>query len=121
MAISSASSQNVPDLLRAVQKQIDIERKKRSKESKLKSDLPIIGLKEDDSSWQIKQNDAGYVVTGKKIERFASRTKFDDYYGQQRLRDIMQKMGIMSELERRGIEPDQRIVIGNPSIGDIVY
>jgi Obg family GTPase CgtA-like protein len=60
-------------------------------------------------------------VTGKKIERFAKRTRFGEYHGEQRLRDIMFKMGIMQELERKGIEVDQKIQIGDPSVGSMEY
>jgi Obg family GTPase CgtA-like protein len=60
-------------------------------------------------------------VKGKKIERFAKRTHFGDYHGEKRLRDIMFKMGIMQELEKKGIELNQKIIFGNPEIGHIEY
>jgi Obg family GTPase CgtA-like protein len=63
----------------------------------------------------------GFVITGRKIERFASRTRFGDEPSEERLLDIMRKMGIMRELDRRGLEPGQTITIGQPEIGGIDY
>lgn len=121
MAISSASGQGVPELLRAVQKRIDAAREKTVRETKPTEDLPVIGLNENEDSWQLKKTEDGFLVTGKKIERFAIRTDFDDYYGLQRLRDIMQKMGVIPELERQGIEPNQKITIGDPAVGKLEF
>ncbi len=41
------------------------------------------------------------------------RTDFENDEGIARLRDIMRKMGIMHELERKGIEPDEQIIVGS--------
>ena len=41
------------------------------------------------------------------------RTDFENEEGVARLRDIMRKMGIMHQLERKGIEADDQIVIGS--------
>lgn len=119
-AISSQSSEGVKELLRLVQKKVEQTKKKKAKE-KNKDTLPIIGIRNDDNAWQVQKIDDGFLVTGRKIERFAHRTKFGDYYGEQRLRDIMGKMGIMDELERRGIEPEKKIIIGDPIIGELEY
>ncbi len=119
-AVSSVSGEGVKALLRTLLKQV--EKTRHEKVSvKRKPHLPIIGLRHDDESWSIKKTDESFVVTGDKIERFARRTKFEDYHGAARLRDIMRKMGITRELERRGIEPGQKIVIGDPTIGELEY
>lgn len=120
MAISSSSGEGLPQMLRAVKKKVEMSAKPKSKLPG-KYILPVIRLKESEDSWQIDLSRDMYVVTGKKIERFARRTNFDDYHGLQRLKDIMRKMGIMRELERRGIEPQQKIRIGEPPIGEIEY
>jgi GTP-binding protein len=73
------------------------------------------------NSWHIEKEDNHFVVTGRKIERFAERTDFESNHGVERLRDIMNKMGIMHQLRRMDIAPDQKIVIGKPSIGFIQY
>lgn len=120
MAISSASGENVKELLREVQKQVEKNLKKTIKE-RISEGMPVITFKEDEQAWHIDKQDDVFVVTGHRIEKFASRTKFGDYHGEQRLRDIMSKMGIIRELERRGIEPEQEIAIGKPEIGRLEY
>jgi GTP-binding protein len=75
-------------------------------------------MKKDDS-WTVKKLNDGYKVTGRKIEKFAARTDFDDEHGVQRIRDIMKKMGIMNKLIKDGIESGDTIVIGR--YGSIEY
>lgn len=119
LAISSASGYGVKELLREVQKMVSATRKKIAK--KAQGELPVIGLKEDENFWQVQKQKDKFVVSGKKIERFAARTDFDDFHGEARLRDIMRKMGIMRELHRQGIEAGQKIYIGDPHIGSLEY
>ncbi len=120
LAISSTSGEGVQELLRHIQKTA----KKPAKASLRKknfSELPVIRLKEDENSWDVKKDGKNFVVTGKKIERFATRTRFGDYHSEQRLRDIIRKMGIAEELERQGIESGQQITIGSSEIGRLEY
>jgi len=95
----------------------DLVQVSRAAEAKVVS-LPVIKLKED-LSWQVEPTENGFKVTGKKIERFASQTNFSDSHGQQRLRDIMKKMGIMRELNRKGIKAGQKITING--LGSLEY
>lgn len=120
LAFSSLSREGLIEMLRLIQKQVEKIQKSKSKEES-KQELPVIGMREDETSWLIKKTKDSFVVTGKKIERFAGRTKFGDPHGEQRLRDILAKMGIIKELERHGIEPGQKIIIGEPAIGEINY
>ncbi len=83
------------------------------------ADVPTITLPETDDSWQVEVKKKKFIVTGAKIERFAKKTEFSSEPAVRRLRDIMQKMGIMHELARRGIEPDDEIVI--PGAGSLRY
>ena len=119
LAISSQSGEGVSELLRTIIK-IAQRRQKASRKSR-KPQLPVIRFKPRGDEWQLKKTASGYIVSGRKIERFAHRTRFGDYHAEQRLRDIMRKMGIIQELERRGIEPDQQVIIGSPEIGRISY
>jgi len=120
LSLSSSSGQGVKEILRELAKTTE-RANKTSVKTKLKSGLPVIGLRETDDDWKLSSVDDGFVVTGKKIQRFASRTDFSDYHGEQRLRDIMRKMGIMHELGRQGVQPGQAIIIGQPEIGRIKY
>jgi GTP-binding protein len=120
LAVSSPSGEGVKELLRAVQKQVEKSRKQQEKDAQHES-LPLIGFTPTEDTWQIEKTDDGFLVTGTKIERFAKRTRFGDYHGEQRLRDIMFKMGIMQDLERKGIEAGQKIQIGKPTAGELDY
>ena len=75
--------------------------------------VPVLRLPETEDTWKVTKEDGFYLVKGRKIERFAQRTDFDSTAGEQRLRDIMRKMGIMHELVRQGIEVGQKIKIGD--------
>src|SRR3989344_2612671 len=79
LAISSPSGEGVKELLRATQKRVDGQRKEAAKKAEPADELPVIGLREDDDTWQLQKTDKGFLVTGKKIERFAVRTDFNDY------------------------------------------
>lgn len=111
-AVSALSGDGVSEVLYEVLKISDMIAKK---EQSMKAEaIPVIGLEAvDEEHWTIELRDDVFVVSGRKIERFAERTNFDSEEGVQRLRDIMRKMGILVELERRGIESGQKIVIGN--------
>jgi GTP-binding protein len=108
VAISAPSKQGIKELLYDVQKVVVKERGKQAK--KAAKVLPVIRLEQDDS-WRVSKDDKGFTVTGYKIERFAARTDFGSTHAVARLRDILKKMGIMKELEKKGIEPGQLITI----------
>ncbi len=108
--VSATSGSGLRELLFKV---AEIVAKTTIKEAKAaENEVPVISLPDTDDAWNIKKTDAGYVIEGKKIERFAMRTDFENEEGVARLRDIMRKIGIMHELERKGIEPDNEIIIG---------
>lgn len=108
-AISASSGKNLKELMYAV---AEVVSKTIEEEVLLEDEIPVISLPDTDDAWQVTQTDEGYEVTGPKIERFAVRTDFENEEGVDRLRDIMRKLGIMHELERRGIEMDDQIIFG---------
>jgi GTPase len=119
LAISAASGAGVTDLLRHAAQFAD--RQAEAEAKLMKEELPVISLEDMDDHWHIEKQENGFIVTGKKIERFAHRTDFANPAGVERLRDIMRKMGIMHDLERKKIEPMQLIIIGDPEIGSFEY
>jgi len=121
LAISSPSGEGVKELLRETQKLVEKVRKAAAKKAEEADAVPVIGFTPSEDDWHIEKIDKGFLVTGKKIERFAGRTFFGDYHSEQRLRDILHKMGILQELEKKGIEPNQKIQIGIPAIGALDY
>jgi len=120
LAFSSLTREGLSETLRVVQKQVERARRAKAKE-KPAEELPVIGLRPSETDWQIEKTEGGFVITGRQIERFAARTKFGDQHSEERLRDILKKRGIIRQLERQGIEPDQTITIGNPPIGELEY
>lgn len=120
--VSSYAKRGLDTLLFALQKEVAKDKAKKAKKSKKAEEaLPVIRLKATPEAWQIIKTDNGYLVTGRKIERFADRTDFTNDHGLQRLRDIMKKMGIMHQLRREGIDAGDTIIIGKPSRGELIY
>lgn len=119
-AISSQSKQNIPELLFKLKTSVDAVRETKEQIEKEAETLPVLTIS-DEEAWHVEKTKTGFLVTGKKIERFARRTDFESFHGVQRLRDIMKKMGIMHGLVRADIEPGNKIKIGKPTIGTVEY
>ncbi len=112
-AISSQSKQGLKELLFAVKDTVDAAKAAQAAlEPEVDDSVPTLTIAKEDS-WHVEKTEKGYFVTGRKIERFASRTDFDSYHGVQRLRDIMRKMGIWHELRRQGAELGDKVKIGD--------
>ena len=118
--ISSPAGTGVKEVLRALVAKVD-KANASSLRKKISDKLPVITFKQEDSAWKVEKADNGFIVTGRRLEKFAARTRFGDYHNEQRLRDIMKKMGIMHELSKQGIEPGQKITIGKPPLGSLDY
>jgi GTP-binding protein len=119
-AISAHTKQGVPELLRNVKKLVEAERaRQRTAEAVTAApEVPVLTIEDQEESWEVIKEEDAYVVHGSKIERFASRTDFNSPAGVERLRDIMQKQGIVHELVRQGIGSGDSIRIGK---GEITY
>lgn len=118
-AISSAAHQGLKEVLRALVSAVEEARAATAEEDAVEEvDRQVITLSADQKhqAWTIKEVELEegskiYIVVGNKIEKFARRTRFDNYEGANRLRDIMKKMGITHELIRRGAMGDSVISI----------
>jgi len=119
MAISAQSKQGIPQLLRKIRNAVEAERSKQVQLEAEKPTIPVITLVQDDKSWTVTKENDEYIVKGRKIEKFASRTDFNNEAGVERLRDIMKKMGIMHGLRREGVEAGDTVRIG--LYGSFVY
>lgn len=121
MAISAQAKKGIPELLRKVRAVVEAERAKVVEERKNEeSDVPVLAITNHQDAWEVTKEDNLFVVRGPKMERFASRTHFDNEEGVQRLRDIMRKNGILHELRRQGIKPGDNIRFGDQG-GTISY
>lgn len=115
MAISSQSGQNVKELLYEIKAQVALQKERVEAEqaNDIDAGVPVYTLRQDEQAWRVIKRDEDFLVRGKKIERFAIRTDYENEEGVRRLRDIMRKMGIMRELEKQGINKGQFIEIGS--------
>jgi GTP-binding protein len=109
-AISASSGQGVKELLYKV---ADTCAQVKEVEEEVSDEVPVIRLENVEDAWQVTRLGKQFIVSGPKINRFARRTDFENEAGIERLRDIMRKMGIMHELERQEINPDDVIIIGD--------
>jgi GTP-binding protein len=122
LAVSAKSKQNIDSLLYALSATVKQQKVDQAVEESENTKLPVITLSED-PHWIIEHDEETkkWLVMGQKIERFARRTDFGDVHGEQRFRDIMRKLGIMRELQRKGINPGDKIVIGKEKYGELKY
>jgi GTPase len=120
-AISCMTKEGVPELLRMVRELVETERAhERAVEAAVMApDVPTLTLEDEGDSWEVVKEEDAFVVRGPKIERFAGRTNFDSPEGVERLRDIMQKQGIMHDLVRHGVQPGDSVRVG--SKGEFTY
>ena len=110
-AVSAQSGLNVQALLYQIADSVKKERQKLTKKKETKEDLPVLRLADTSQQWSVQKQEGRFVVSGRRIERFAARTDFANEQGVRRLRDIMNKMGIMHELRRQGVEAGSSISI----------
>ena len=117
--ISSVAHQGLKELLRALKIEVDNYRlqSEKEEESSDEAELPVITLSQEEveNSWYAEylEEEGVYIVKGRKIEKFARRTNFNNIHGVNRLRDIMRKMGIEQEIRRMGGVNESIIEIEN--------
>jgi GTP-binding protein len=113
-AISSQAGTGITTLLRSLRAVIDSEKQKKALEEAENGPAAITyTLDTPELAWNVqKLEDNTFKITGYKIEKFARRTDFEDFHGRQRLRDIMKKMGIVHELNRKGAAAASTIKFG---------
>lgn len=110
-AISVQSGEGLQQLLFAVKDVVKTVRALPSEEAEVPA-IPILRLEDTSEEWSIDKKDDVFYVRGQKVEMFGRRTDFTNEQGVQRLRDIMRRQGVMHELVRKGIEPNQIIQVG---------
>ncbi len=119
-AISSVSHKGLTEVLRALRQKVVAARQVTDDIKNEDEDIETISLGKDKiaESWKVEriEDEDGKIyfeVTGEKIEKFARRTTFGNYEAENRLRDIMKRLGIGHELRRRGAEGESIIRIGD--------
>jgi len=123
LAISSTAHKGITEVLRALAKETIKARKLAEAVDDESEDIETISLSSAKiaEGWTVErvEDEEGkiyFVVTGEKIEKFARTTNFGHYEAENRLRDILKKMGISHELRRRGVEGNSIIRIGDSEL-----
>jgi GTPase len=111
-AISAHSGQGIRELLYALQTAVERQRQADAAVKPTAEKLPVLTLGDNDQAWQVTKTAGGFRVVGKRIEKFALRTDFNNAQAVRRLLDIMRKMGITHELTRHGAGPGDKVTIG---------
>lgn len=62
--------------------------------------------------FEIERKGDDFVVHGKKVERFASMTHFDQPEAVRRFQNILKKMGVEKELAQQGARPGDTVKVG---------
>ncbi len=112
LTMSAHTKEGVPEVLRAALKQVKTVRLVPQARDQEDENAPIVMTLSDEDRWEVEPYGDNWMVTGKKIERFAGRTDFENEAGVDRLHDIMRKMGILHALSRQGAEAGQTVQIG---------
>lgn len=119
-AISSVAHIGLKDVLRELRRQVEKSKElELSIEEELSEDIETITLDQHKLSeaWnveRVEEDDRNiFIVSGEKIEKFARRTNFGNYEAENRLRDIMKKLGIVRELRHQGALGESIVRIGD--------
>lgn len=120
-AISAQAGLGIKPLLYKIKEMVQAAREQVAPVEIAEATVPVLRLAHTDDAFTVTKRKDVFIVRGDKIERFARRTDFESEEGVQRLRDIMRREGVLHLLNRKGIEADQTIQIGDPAIGTFNY
>jgi GTP-binding protein len=122
-AISSSAHKGLTEVLRALNIEVVKSRQITESVDDDEEEVETISLSNSKiaESWKVEriedeEGKISFAVTGEKIEKFARTTNFGHYEAENRLRDIMKKMGISHELRRRGAEGASIVRIGDSEL-----
>ncbi len=116
VSLSSVKKTGLKELLNELVKLTTKTKKATAKKSAKVEEIPIYKLEPSENDWEITRDGQHWRVKGVKIERFAARTDFSNSQSVHRLRDILRRQGVLPELERRGLQPNDTIKIGDSSL-----
>ena len=117
LAMSSVAHKGVSEVLRALVKKVATVRAQQlaaaeAEEVDVDEELISLSDRQLEDKWEIRVEADEYIVTGQKIEKFASRTDYGNIHSVNRLRDIMKKLGVTHGLVRKGATGSSVIVFG---------
>jgi len=117
--ISSIAHKGIKEVLRALSQKVIESRQLTEQINDPSEQIETISLNKSKiaQAWCVSRAEENgkvcFDVTGKKIEKFARRTDFDNYEGVNRLRDILNKLGIAHDLRRKGADDKSTIRIAD--------
>ena len=75
--------------------------------------LPVYRSDEDPNAFEIEKTDEGYIVSGKRIERAAAMTFFDQPGSVRRFQKFMAGIGVDKALRKAGIQEGESVFVAN--------
>jgi GTP-binding protein len=111
MAISSATHHNIRELTGRVREEIE---RLPAPTVAVEDSAPVYELPEDDLAFEIEREDDGvYRVRGKRIERAAAMTYWENEEALLRFQQILEATGITGALAEAGVEVGDTVFIGD--------
>ena len=120
-AVSAFSEANLPALLSDLNRQVATARERRLREDKeiVTSETTVFRLSPEEADFRVdKMADGQFMVTSARIERLALKTDFSNYHARQRLAGILEKSGVLKQLQSLGWQ-DEAIVFGPEGTGPL--
>lgn len=111
LAISAATHENITPLLQAVFTQME---NLPLEQVRLPTETPLYEMQDDRVPFEIERQARGvYVVRGKRIERAAAMTYWDNEEAILRFQEILATLGISEALEKAGVKVGDTVIIGD--------
>jgi GTPase len=111
MAISSATQDNTRTLIQRIFETVASLPEEESVSPSVL--MPVYELPEEEVEFNITRETDGYRVTGRKIERAAAMTYWDEDAAILRFQNILETLGVSAALESAGVQVGDTVFIGD--------
>ncbi len=127
MSISAATKLNTDSLIERLLPIVLEEREKREEliieeEEKTAAELPVLRPQEESikmGAYRIQtRSDGVIVVTGKRLEQFTKMTDFESRGGQDRFRDVLDRIGLLKGLKQHRKLEETPVYIGSVRVDE---
>lgn len=110
LAISAATHQNVSDLIQRMFAAVDALPVDVIQPG---GEIPVYELPEEDFDFLVTEEEQGYRISGKRIERAAAMTYWDYEEAVMRFTKLLERVGVADALREAGVEPGDTVLIGD--------
>ena len=111
VGIAAATGQGIPELIRALAELLpDADVLSRPGEP---AGVIVHRLETAGDAFSVEQRDGVYLVKGRRIERIAAQTDFENEESAERFQRDLARLGVERELLKAGIEPGDTVRIGD--------